>query len=274
MKEKKSEGLLSQLANKVKSQALEAGQGLIEDTKAEAERLVSDTKQRAKETAEGLVNSAQERVTSTVEGVMDNVQQQVESTTNQLVSKAQEQVAGKAEEAINLVGERALGGAVEQVDALTKGLGGKKLTKRTSSQVSKNLVKTSGNLAKSAAAMATGAQALKEIHQHYTEYQITVEQETTKRSAIEAKRQIDLAEIESKREFFMSFLDQSFGERKDVFGKFFEVVDSALDDDDPVKLKMALDGILETAKSSPFGHLVDIQQTQQALEDEEFVWKI
>lgn len=108
-------------------------------------------------------------------------------------------------------------------------------------------------------------EALREIVMAYSELVRIREEEATKRRQIDMEKEVRLATIQAQREVLMSYLDQSFSERADVFRELFRNVDEAIDRGDTAALKTFVQGIVETAKSSPFAALADLQQTRALL---------
>ncbi len=107
----------------------------------------------------------------------------------------------------------------------------------------------------------------------YLEYQQIQEQETTKRFQIEAWKQITLAEIESKRQILMGYLNHSFNERERNFQQLFEQIDGAIARGDNAQLALLLDTLVKYAQTSPFSQLADLAQVQVNLADPDYVWE-
>lgn len=129
------------------------------------------------------------------------------------------------------------------------------------------------NLLRSAEAFASPAQCLNDIVQAWTEYKNIAEEEKTKRCEIEACKEVALAEIKTKRDFLIGYLEHSFDERAKNFQSFFEVVDQAMSSGDNQQLSLALHAITELAKSSPFKDLADLSAVKAALDDPDHVWE-
>lgn len=107
----------------------------------------------------------------------------------------------------------------------------------------------------------------------YLEYQQIQEQETTKRFQIEAWKQIKLAEIESKRQILMGYLNHSFNERERNFQQLFEQIDGAIARGDNPQLALLLDTLVKYAQTSPFSQLADLAQVQVNLAAPDYVWE-
>lgn len=103
----------------------------------------------------------------------------------------------------------------------------------------------------------------------YTE----VQREMTKRAEIEAEKQKQLAEIEAKRQIFLDYLDKAFAERAENFRRLFNAVDTAMANKDNEQLGLALNGIKELAKTTPFKDLIDVNRTKELLAEPGHEWK-
>jgi hypothetical protein len=91
--------------------------------------------------------------------------------------------------------------------------------------------------------------------------------EKTKRAQIAADRETKIAAIRAQRDFFMDYLQKTFDERADNFCKIFEVIDSALLNDNIQQLALGLDSLNKLAAESPFKVLADINILGTALEN-------
>ena len=116
-------------------------------------------------------------------------------------------------------------------------------------------------------------QSLSEIVQACSEYLIVAEQEKTKRHAIEAWKKVSLARIKSNSDLLTNYLERSFDERAKNFQSLFEVVDHAIASDNNQQLSLALNAIVDLAKSSPFKDLADLSTVQKNLENPDHVWE-
>lgn len=123
-------------------------------------------------------------------------------------------------------------------------------------------------------AFATPAQCLNDVIQAWTDYLKVAEAEKTKRRNIEAWEQVTLAEIQTKRDFLIGYLDRSFDERTNNFQSLFQAVDRAMSSGNNQQLGLALHAIVELAKSSPFKDIADLSTVKAALNDPEHVWDL
>jgi len=85
----------------------------------------------------------------------------------------------------------------------------------------------------------------------HTQYKCLVEQETTKREAISAWRDINVRRLEDQREILEMYLTQTFGERAHNINEMFERLDTAMEEGDINKIGLFLGGIVDLAKQSP-----------------------
>lgn len=122
-------------------------------------------------------------------------------------------------------------------------------------------------------ALASPAQCLSDIVQAWTEYMKIAEEEATKRREIKAWEKTTLAEIKTKRDFLIGYLEHSFDERAKNFHSLFQVVDQAVSSGNNQQLGLALHAIVELAKSSPFKDLADLSTVKAALDDPDHVWE-
>lgn len=121
-------------------------------------------------------------------------------------------------------------------------------------------------------AFASPAQCLNEVVQAWTEYLKITEEEKTKRRDIEAWEKVTLAEIKAKRDFLVGYLEHSFDERAKNFQSLFQSVDQAMLSGNNQQLSLALQAIVELAKSNPFKDLADLSTVKATLDDPDHVW--
>lgn len=98
------------------------------------------------------------------------------------------------------------------------------------------------------------------------------EYEATERAAIAARREIALAEIDAKRELFMTYLNRSFDEREEAFARLFEVVDHCIAERSD--LTQVLTAITVLASKNPFADLHDIDLVTERLSDPTHEWLV
>ena len=107
--------------------------------------------------------------------------------------------------------------------------------------------------------------SIKELGNKYQELQVVREQELTKREQIRAEKEVTLARINSCKEMFMTYMNNSFDERRDNFAKFFKVVDKAIETNNMQALQMGLQSINLLAAQSPFKAIADMNTLTHTL---------
>lgn len=99
------------------------------------------------------------------------------------------------------------------------------------------------------------------------------ETESTKRAAIRAQEQATLADIQAKRDLFLSYLERSFDERRAGFDRLFDALDTAMRED-PAQVGTILSSITALAMKSPFADLSNIDLIKERLQDPNHVWEV
>jgi ribonucleotide reductase alpha subunit len=122
-------------------------------------------------------------------------------------------------------------------------------------------------------AFVNPAQCLDEIVQTLTEYLTIAEKEKTKRYKIRAWEKVQLVEIEAKRDLLVGYLERSFDERAENFQLLFQLVDQAISSGNNQQLSLALQAVIELAKSSPFKDLANLSTVKAALGNPEYIWE-
>lgn len=115
--------------------------------------------------------------------------------------------------------------------------------------------------------------AFREVLKAADEWVRVHEEEATKRTAILAARDVTLAEIHAKRELFMSYLERSFDERREMFAGLFARLDVAMAQGSG-DVEAILGAINELAAKSPFADLRDISMVKSALVDPDHEWVV
>ena len=100
-----------------------------------------------------------------------------------------------------------------------------------------------------------------------------IQQETTKREAIRANRDVIIEKTRAFREIMLNVMDQTFEERKMQFDGYFELLDKAMDKNDVNMVAGILHNMVELTKESPLRNLIDLASTQKALKDPNTVWE-
>lgn len=98
------------------------------------------------------------------------------------------------------------------------------------------------------------------------EYEITKEQEATKRMAIKNDLVKYLKKLDEKKEFLLEIFEKEYNFRKNTVDHMFDVVERALDDGRDTVVCQALDSIEGIVKESP---LKSIAQVSSAFENDD-----
>lgn len=114
-------------------------------------------------------------------------------------------------------------------------------------------------------------EAVNEMTRHVTAYLTVAQQETTKRAAITAQRDVALAEIQAQRATIEQLIAQSFAERSRVLDQQFRALDVALSSGRIELAQSALGAMVDLVKSSPFK---SVQEMQQAMSSKDFVIRL
>lgn len=135
-------------------------------------------------------------------------------------------------------------------------------------------VPMSGKIVKMPLATGLGATALvDQIVGAVNEWVQIHETETTKRELIRAQENRVIAEIQARRELFITYLDRSFDERERAFNELFRALDRAMDSE-PSAVAGILGSITTLAAKSPFADLVDIDLVKTNLANPGHEWEV
>ena len=93
-----------------------------------------------------------------------------------------------------------------------------------------------------------------------TEYAKTLEQEKTNRANVERKRKSALSVIRSEREIMLDYLTSRFGERNELFDRWFSLIDTAIQLNNDEILRIALESIQNIYQDNPCGGLDEFRQ--------------
>lgn len=100
-----------------------------------------------------------------------------------------------------------------------------------------------------------------------------IQQETTKREAIRANRDVIIEKTRAFREIMLVVMDKTFEERRQLFDGYFARLDKALDKNDANMVAGILTNMVDLAKNGPLKDLVSLAATQKALKDPDTVWE-
>lgn len=112
------------------------------------------------------------------------------------------------------------------------------------------------------------ANVLTQVVAAYSEMKQVSTQEATKRREIEADERVQLAQIHAQQALLLDYLDKSFAERADNFRELFRQVDAAQERGDSAVVGQLLVSVVDLAKTSPFGDLLDLKNVEAMLADE------
>ena len=110
---------------------------------------------------------------------------------------------------------------------------------------------------------ATFLTALSNIADVIQQYSIVREQESTKRLEIQQQRDIAISKIQAEKEIILTYLQQAFQERREVFHKIFQTLDEAVKMGNIEIVDKSLSGIMVTIQTSPFKDFADFKRKLQ-----------
>ncbi|MEL6580150.1 MAG: hypothetical protein AAFQ14_10375 [Cyanobacteria bacterium J06621_12] len=129
------------------------------------------------------------------------------------------------------------------------------------------------NLVKGFQGFIDPVKCLNEIIQEVKEYSKIVEEEKNNRCEIKAWEKVHLADIETKRDLLIDYLERSFDERAKNFQSLFQLADQAISSGDNQQLSLTLQAVAELAKSSPFNDIANLSTVKEALDNPEYIWQ-
>lgn len=88
------------------------------------------------------------------------------------------------------------------------------------------------------------------IETHH-EYKKLAAQEKTRREAINAWKDVRLADLKSQKEILRQYLEETFKERKQMIDGLFEALDKGIENNNPELINVAIGGIVNIASQSP-----------------------
>jgi hypothetical protein len=110
---------------------------------------------------------------------------------------------------------------------------------------------------------ATFITALRNITDVIQQYSIVREQEITKRLEIQQQRDIAISKIQAEKEIILTYLQQTFQERREVLHELFQTLDEAVKRGNIEIVDKSLSGIMTTIQSSPFKDFADFKRKLQ-----------
>jgi len=100
------------------------------------------------------------------------------------------------------------------------------------------------------------------------------EEEQTKRAKLGVYEATELRKIGAAESVLKEYFRQAFAERKQNTDDLFTRYDEAIGRGDAASAHIALQGVIDIAKSSPLKDLGDLGQIRKALDDENHVWDL
>lgn len=131
--------------------------------------------------------------------------------------------------------------------------------------------------APAAAKSAPGVDAIMALNTMVTgtlDYLKLREEERSKRAKLATYEATELRKIEAAEVVLKDYFRQVFVERKENTDALFVRYDEAITRGDAASAHVALQGVIEIAKSSPLRDLGDLGQIRKALDDEGHVWDL
>lgn len=113
------------------------------------------------------------------------------------------------------------------------------------------------------------AQVFTQVVTAYCNMKQVGDQEATKRREIEADERLELGRIHAQQAVLLDYLDKSFAERDVNFRELFRQVDAAQERGDSAAFGQLLEGIVDLAKTTPFGDLLDLKKVEALLADKQ-----
>lgn len=101
-----------------------------------------------------------------------------------------------------------------------------------------------------------------------------IQEEGTKRARIEAQRQVLLADIATKRDIILTYLERSFDERQANFTSLFGQLEAACAGGRSDEIALLLGAITTLASKSPFADLHDLDLLKGHLADDQYEWTV
>lgn len=94
---------------------------------------------------------------------------------------------------------------------------------------------------------------------------VCIEEQQTRRAEIVSREKVALQDLRDRRELLSAYLDRSFDERREVFGRLFAQADAAIAQRDPATLREIMVSVTALAATSPFRDLETLEATREAI---------
>lgn len=115
------------------------------------------------------------------------------------------------------------------------------------------------------------AEATSRVVDAWKEWKLVQEQEQTKRTAINAQRDILITRVQANRDVLVSYLKGHFETQGQALDGLFNGLDQALAANNPDLIGPILGSIVQTVKTSPLGDLLTLEKRMQ---ENEFVFSL
>ena len=136
---------------------------------------------------------------------------------------------------------------------------------------------SSARKASNAAKTVSGADALGALQAMVggtVDYLKLREAEQSKRAQLAAYTSTELRKIEAAEEIVKDYFRQAFAERKENTEALFARYDEAIARGDAESAHVALQGVVDLARTSPLNDLGDLGQIRKALDDQNHTWQL
>jgi hypothetical protein len=105
------------------------------------------------------------------------------------------------------------------------------------------------------------------VLQALTEYAKAMEHEKSNRAEIERKRKTALTVIRSERGVMIQYLNHRFGERVALYQRYFQLIDTALEQQQDEVVRMVLENVMNVYQDNPCTGLEEFRQQFQAISE-------
>ncbi|MFW1956363.1 hypothetical protein ACG91D_12360 [Acinetobacter guillouiae] len=231
------------------------------------DELLSNFKQKSKETFNEFLEQSKDTVKTTAHNLVEDSTKKLKDVANEKFSDVANNFVGKD----NVNKENSL---VLEEDKLIKPKKNQQTPKDNGEKFEKDLHNSFLGVAQSLAT-ANPKEALEAVNNFVSmagEVAKFTEVQKTTRKQIEAERDIAVNSIQAQKNIILVYLEKSFDERKENFERLFSIVDDAITKNNKEQLALGLNSINQLANSSPFKALTSVETTQAALMDKDHTW--
>ncbi|MFV5369731.1 hypothetical protein VXO74_13570 [Acinetobacter junii] len=222
-----------------------------------------------------LISNFKQKTKETINEILDQSKDTVKSTANNLVEESTKKMQDIANEKLNNVADSlARKQSLENENKVISTQKERQNSKNNDEKFENDLQKNLLGVAKGFAS-ANPKEALEAINNFIStagEVAKFTEIQKTERKKIECERDITVNKIQAQKDIILAYLEKSFDERKKNFETLFSIVDDAIAKNNMEQLALGLNSINQLAQSSPFKDLVSLESTQAALTDKNHTW--